>query len=77
MEQCAPESLYQYGNSYRNFTDIFPVGMNLYIITNVNKGKIGDVMLGALPVILPMIVIQVIITLFPLIVTSMPDLFMP
>lgn len=53
-----------------------PVGMNLYIIRNVTKGKIVEIVLGSLPFIVAMAVCLVVITVFPDLVLYLPNLVM-
>ncbi|MFD2176163.1 TRAP transporter large permease [Veronia pacifica] len=52
-----------------------PVGMNLYIVQGVrNRGSITDVMVGVLPFFIGILLLVTLITLFPSIVTFLPEL---
>ncbi|WP_146586635.1 TRAP transporter large permease [Puniceibacterium confluentis] len=51
-----------------------PVGMNLYIVQGVrNRGQITDVITGVLPFFIGILVLVALITLFPQIVTWLPE----
>lgn len=53
-----------------------PVGLNLYVIQGVRgSGNIDDVILGALPFVLALIVMMVLLTVAPGIVLFLPGLF--
>ncbi|WP_323764158.1 TRAP transporter large permease subunit [Marinovum sp.] len=51
-----------------------PVGMNLYIVQGVrNRGQITDVITGVLPFFIGILVLVALITVFPQIVTWLPE----
>jgi tripartite ATP-independent transporter DctM subunit len=49
-----------------------PVGMNLFIVRNIGKGKIEDVIIGSAPFIIAIIAALLLVTIFPSIVTYLP-----
>ena len=51
-----------------------PVGMNLYIVQGVrNRGQITDVIMGVMPFFVGILLLIVLITFFPQIVTFLPE----
>ena len=52
-----------------------PVGMNLFIIRNISKGKIEDVIAGSAPFLFAIVAGLALVTLFPSIVVYLPRLF--
>lgn len=54
-----------------------PVGFNLFVLKSVVKDvEIGDVILGSLPFVVPLIFVIILITLFPQIVLWLPSLML-
>jgi C4-dicarboxylate transporter DctM subunit len=51
-----------------------PVGMNLFIVRNISKGKIEDVIIGSAPFLFAIIAALVLVTIFPSIVVYLPRL---
>jgi C4-dicarboxylate transporter, DctM subunit len=49
-----------------------PVGMNLFIVRNISKGKIEDVIVGSAPFLLAIIAALLLVTIFPSIVVYLP-----
>jgi len=49
-----------------------PVGMNLFIVRNISKGKIEDVIIGSAPFIIGIVAALLLVTLFPSIVVYLP-----
>ena len=51
-----------------------PVGMNLFIVRNISKGKIEDVIIGSAPFIIAIIVAMAMITIWPSVVLYLPKM---
>lgn len=51
-----------------------PVGMNLFIVRNISKGKIEDVIIGSAPFLIAIVAALLLVTLFPSIVVFLPRL---
>jgi tripartite ATP-independent transporter DctM subunit len=51
-----------------------PVGMNLFIVRNISKGKIEDVIIGSAPFIIAIVAALLLVTIFPSIVVYLPRL---
>jgi TRAP-type C4-dicarboxylate transport system permease large subunit len=51
-----------------------PVGMNLFIVRNISKGKIEDVIIGSAPFIIAIVAALLLVTIFPSIVIYLPRL---
>ncbi len=52
-----------------------PIGLNLYVAHGIRKrgGKFGDVAIGALPFLIPMLVLVLVLIAFPQLATWLPD----
>jgi len=50
------------------------VGMNLFIVRNISKGKIEDVIIGSAPFLIAIVAALLLVTLFPSIVVYLPRL---
>jgi C4-dicarboxylate transporter DctM subunit len=52
-----------------------PIGLNLYVAHGIRKrgGKFGDVAIGALPFLVPMLVLVLVLIAFPQLATWLPD----
>lgn len=53
-----------------------PVGVGLYIVSDIGNMKLEDVILGALPYIIPLVVSLFLITYFPQLSLWLPNLIM-
>lgn len=51
-----------------------PIGLNLFIMANVTRRPVGEVIKGTLPFFLLMLVLLIVITYVPIITTFLPDL---
>ena len=51
-----------------------PIGLNLFIMANVTRRPVGEVIRGTLPFFLLMLVLLIVITYVPIITTFLPDL---
>jgi len=55
-----------------------PVGLNLYVVQGARKsGKMGDVMLGALPYVFAMFLMAMALIAFPQIALYLPGAVQP
>ncbi|WP_226553864.1 TRAP transporter large permease [Celeribacter naphthalenivorans] len=54
-----------------------PIGMNLYVAHGIRKpgGRFADVAIGAIPFLIPMLIMVFLLIAFPQIATWLPDLF--
>ena len=50
------------------------VGMNLFIVRNISKGKIEDVIIGSAPFLIAIVAALLLVTVFPSIVVYLPRL---
>ncbi|MEC7669070.1 MAG: TRAP transporter large permease subunit, partial [Pseudomonadota bacterium] len=50
-----------------------PIGLNLFIMANVTRRPVGEVIRGTLPFFLLMLVLLIVITYVPIITTFLPD----
>ena len=53
-----------------------PFGMVLFVMTQISGMKFEEVVKATLPVLIPLFVVLVLITIFPSLVTGLPDLIM-
>jgi TRAP-type C4-dicarboxylate transport system permease large subunit len=53
-----------------------PFGMVLFVMAQISGMKYEEVVKATLPVLIPLFVVLVLITLFPSLVTGLPDLIM-
>lgn len=51
-----------------------PIGLNLFIMANVTRRPVGEVIKGTLPFFLLMLVLLIVITYVPIITTFLPDM---
>jgi TRAP-type C4-dicarboxylate transport system permease large subunit len=53
-----------------------PFGMVLFVMAQISGLKFEEVVEATLPVLIPLLVVLVLITIFPVLVTGLPDLLM-
>lgn len=53
-----------------------PFGMVLFVMAQLSGLKFEEVARATVPVLIPLLVVLVLITLFPVLVTGLPDLLM-
>ncbi|MCZ4271298.1 TRAP transporter large permease [Maritalea porphyrae] len=51
-----------------------PIGLNLFVLANASKAKVGEVVKGVLPFIFAMLVLLILITFIPTISTFLPNM---